>query len=559
MTYLVALIVFLPVVSAIAVLLLAGRLDRAVSVVSILFIGATFALTTLDLATAVLSSAPRQALSLGGWLEFLRDPLGALLVWVIAGFSFIVNIYSRRYMADEHGFVRFYVLLNMMTAALLAMVTAGNLILLLIAWHLVGVFLYMLLGQDQASRSAQKYAFWTLFTYRLGDLPMAIAAVLLFHGYGTWSLPEIFERLREGPGTETYLGFSLPVVVGFLIALAAFARSAQFLVHTWLPYTMSGPTPVSALMHAGIVNAGGVLMNRFAPVFIHAGEVLHIMFLVGLVTAIVGSVLMLTQHDIKKSLGFSTMGQMGFMIMECGVGAFSLAIYHLIAHGMFKGTLFLNAAGTIRAARADDGVPAEDLYTFVVERKAARQRQPWLAMALFTLAVPAAILFFAHYFVEQDFLEKQGAVVLLFFGWMTGAQLIFATYNMRSENPVRLFSLILVSFVVVVLGYTLIAHTLDLFLYPDPDFRKQIYAAAGIKLIYFDIFVILLTGVIVLAWLFVYFAERQRLPTREWFQSLRVTFFATVSREFYIAEIYGRIAAALVRAADRVNTRLGWR
>ena len=167
---------------------------------------------------------------------------------------------------------------------------------------------------------------------------------------------------------------ALTTTVGLLVALAAFARSAQFPLHTWLPYTMEGPTPVSALMHAGIVNAGGFLINRFAPLFVHTSVVLHVIFAVGLVTAVLGSILMLTQNDIKKALGYSTMGQMGFMFVECGVGAFSLAIYHLIAHGMFKGTLFLGAGSVIGNARKHDGVPQDDVYTFVVERKPAISR-----------------------------------------------------------------------------------------------------------------------------------------------------------------------------------------
>lgn len=558
MTLFLPIIVALPLASAVLTFFLSARMGRKVSDISVVLIALTFALTTLELWSAVRGWEGREEIVLGGWLTFFRDPLSAILVWVIAGFSLIVHVYSRRYMADEPGYVRFFIFLNLMTAALLVMVSASHLLLLLIAWHFVGVLLYLLLGQDLESRSAQRYALTTFFTYRLGDLPMVLAAVLLFHAFGTWSMPEIFARLAEGPEV-TALGLPLPSVVGFLVALSAFARSAQFLVHTWLPYTMSGPTPVSALMHAGIVNAGGVLINRFAPIYVHAGEVLHLMFVVGLFTAIVGSVLMLTQHDIKKSLGYSTMGQMGFMIMECGVGAFSLAIYHLIAHGMFKGTLFLNAAGIIRAARNDDGVPAEDLYTFVVERRAARQRRPWLAMAIFTLIVPAVILFLAHYFVEQAFLEKQGAVILLFFGWMTGAQLIFATYHMRAENPLRLFSLILVSFAIVVIGYSVIAHNFDLFLYPDPAFRKALYAAAGVKLIYFDVFVALLAAVIVFGWLFAYYAERKRLATHDWTRRLRRLFYAAASREFYVGEVYVRFARIAIGGAGRLNALLGWR
>ena len=248
-----------------------------------------------------------------------------------------------------------FILLDLMTTSLLLMVVAGDLLTLLIAWHLVGVLLYFLLGHNTRDKSAWRYAFWTKITYRLGDLPLVIAAALLYQAYGTWSLPLLFEQITAQPDAHQVLGLRLPDVVAALIAFSAYARSAQFLVHTWLPYTMSGPTPVSALMHAGIVNAGGFIINRFAPVFVQSSDVLHWVFIVGLFTAVIGSVLMLTQNDIKKSLGYSTMGQMGFMIMECGVGAFSLAIYHLIAHGLFKGTLFLGAGGAIGEARRNDG------------------------------------------------------------------------------------------------------------------------------------------------------------------------------------------------------------
>src|SRR3569833_2152534 len=262
--------------------------------------------------------------------------------------------------------------------ALLVKVAAGDLITLLAAWHMIGVLLYFLLGQDTRSPSAYRYAFWTFFTYRIGDLALVLAAALLYWAYGTWSLPEIFAAVEADPAARSFFGVPVVEAVGALLALAAFARSAQFLLHTWMPYTMAGPTPVSALKHAGIVNAGGFLINRFAPIFVHNGDVLHAIFLVGLVTAVIGSILMLTQNDIKKALGYSTMGQMGFMVMECGLGAFSLAIFHLIAHGKFKGTLLLGAGGEIGEARKDDGVPKDPLYTYEVETRQARRRQPWL-------------------------------------------------------------------------------------------------------------------------------------------------------------------------------------
>lgn len=556
MDQLVVLLPAVPLMSALLTHLLNGRLGRNVSQISVAG-GVVAFLTSATLMGLILSGQEVSRLAAdGSWGSLLFDPLSVLMGLLIAGISLLVRIYSVRYMAEEAGYVRFFVLLDLMTAALLVMVAAGDLITLLIAWHLIGVLLYFLLGHDTRSKSAYRYSFWTFITYRFGDLPLLLAAVVLFHTYHTWSMPEIFAALAADPHATTFLDLPVSEVVGALIAMSAFARSAQFLLHTWLPYTMDGPTPVSALMHAGIVNAGGFLINRFAPVFAYTDDVLHWVFVVGLFTAVIGSVLMLSQHDIKKSLGYSTMGQMGFMIMECGLGAFSLAIFHLIAHGLFKGTLFLGAGGIIGEARHDDGVPKDDLYTFIVERRLAHNRQPWLLMAGITLAIPVAVLLLSHLLVAPNLFQKQGAIILLFFGWVTGAQLLFATYNMRSENPWRLVGLIVISFTVVVIGYTLISHAFDVFLYPDPDLGAMLYRAAGIDYGWFVALVVFASAVIVLGWLRAYYTERsgQWQSPGHWWRN----FYALVWREFHILDIYTGLTHGLLAASARVNVWLRW-
>lgn len=558
MTGLALLVVALPLVSALLVAVSgesrsqrAGRISVAVSTLTLL--GA------VGLLWSVLSQPGGRELALGnGWAILTLDPLSALMSVLIAGISLLVHLYSRRYMAEEVGYARFFLLLDLMTAALLLMVAAGDMLSLILAWHLVGVLLYLLLGQDTRSHASWRYGFWTLITYRFGDLPIVLAALLLYEAFGTWSLSGIFAGIAANPDLRVVFDIALVDLVGGLLALAAFARSAQFLLHSWLPYTMAGPTPVSALMHAGIVNAGGFLINRFAPVLVHSGTVLHWLFLVGLITAVIGSVLMLAQNDIKKSLGYSTMGQMGFMVMETGVGAFSLAVFHLIAHGLFKGTLFLGAGGVIQGARRDDGVPKDPLYTFVVERRSARQRQPWLVMALVTLIVPVIILVLAHWLVEQNHFQKQGALVLLFFGWVTGAQLIFTTYRMRTENLLRLAALMLFSFTVVVLGYILISHAFDLFLYPDPQFRSGIYIAASIDLIWFDLLMVLVMLVVIGGWVLTYYNEQSKGRHAERVGRLRLIVYALISREFAVGELYAWLSERVLSGAARLNLWLRW-
>ena len=555
---LLILMILVPLLSALLAQVLTPILRNATAHISISGSVITFAVTFSLLVLALSDEAVSQVQVGSGWGILLFDPLSSLMAFVIATISLLVHVYSRRYMAEERGYSRFYVLLGLMTASLLLMVSAGDLISLLIAWHLIGVMLYFLLGHDTQSKPAYRYGMWTFITYRIGDMPLLLAAVVLFHTYGTWSLTAIFDQLATNPGAETFFGLPVAEVVGGLVALAAFARSAQFLLHTWLPYTMEGPTPVSALMHAGIVNSGGFLINRFAPLYIHTGDVLHWVFIVGLVTAVIGSVLMLSQNDIKKSLGYSTMGQMGFMIMECGVGAFSLAIFHLIAHGLFKGTMFLSAGGIIGKARHDDGVPKDELYTFVVEREAPKVQQPLLMMVGITLVIPVLVLVLTHWWVAPDLYQRQGAIILLFFGWITGAQLLFSTYHMKAANPWRLLGLILVSFVVVVVGYTLISHAFDVFLYKDPEFASQLYRAAGIDIVWFDTLVIITTIIVVLGWVRAYRVEKlgsliDQKPANWW-----MNFYSLISREFYMIDFYSGLHRRLLAASARVNVWFRW-
>ncbi len=559
MNFLVAAIPLLPILSAVLVLLFQEKLRRHVAWLSTSVALLTFLLALVGLGLEVKGNEFAGIRIAGSWGYLLADPLSAIMGVLIAGISFIVHKFSIRYMAEEAGYARFFVLLDLMTATLLVMVAAGDLLTLLIAWHLIGVLLYFLLGHDTCRPNSLRYAFWTFLTYRLGDIALVLAAVILADTYGTWSIPDLLEQVSEEPAAMSILGIPATQAAAILLSVAAFARSAQFLLHNWLPYTMDGPTPVSALMHAGIVNAGGFLINRFAPVFVYSGDILHLLFIVGLVTAVIGSVLMLAQNDIKKSLGYSTMGQMGFMIMECGVGAFSLAIYHLIAHGLFKGALFLGAGSVIGEARHDDGIPKDELYTFVIEKQPARRQPPWLFMAAVTLVIPVVVLVLAHLAVQQDFFQKQGAVVLLFFGWVTGAQLIFATYRMRTERPGRLLAMVLSSFVIVVLGYALISHVFENFLYPDAQFLELMHHASSIDIFWFDILVVTTTLIIVAGWLLTYYSEKNGTTGSRDPGRVRLILYAMISREFYLADIYAWVSRILLRTAARLNVALRWR
>jgi NADH-quinone oxidoreductase subunit L len=206
-------------------------------------------------------------------------------------------------------------------------------------------------------------------------------------------------------------------------------------------------------------------------------------------------------------------------------------------------------------------VPPDDIYTFVVERRPLRAvKVPWLLAALITVLVPALVLGLSHWLVAEDFFHKQGAVVLLFFGWVTGAQVFFSIHKLPSESPWRSLTMILLSFLIVVVGYTLIAHAFEAFLYPDPVLRDAIYAAAGINFLAFDILVVFLTVVLVGAWLMTFYAqslEFEGTPGTLW-NAIYLNLYALFSREFYVPDVYAQLARGALAATKRVNIWLRW-
>ncbi|MGB0128157.1 MAG: proton-conducting transporter membrane subunit, partial [Rhodocyclaceae bacterium] len=492
--------------------LMARQIGEKVARISVGFSVLIF-LVALTLFLCQTTAPAAHLASLGmGIFSIYFDSLTALMALAVSAISLLVHVYSARYMRDDPAFTRFFVLLDAINAAIMLMVLAGDLLTLLLAWHSIGMLLYFLLNHDTRREAANRYAFWTLITHRIGDLPLLAAIALLYHGYGSLSIPDLFHGLSADPHRTTVFGLPLAGSAGLLVLLAAFAKSAQFPLHTWLPYTMEGPTPVSALMHAGIVNSGGFLINRFAPLFAQTESVLLVAVVIGLITTLLGSVMMLTQTDIKKALGYSTMGQMGYMVMECGLGAFSYAIYHLVAHGIFKATLFFDSGSLIGRARRDPNIPEGEIYRFMVARKAPKPPLSWIIFASVTIIVPLGIVFGIHHVVDEGFLHHQGAVILLLFGWIAGAQTLFFVYKVGSEQPFRLLGYVGLTFALVIVGYAVAGHTIDSLLYPDPAFREALYRAAALPAVVFDILIVVLVAVIAAGWVLVFWSAASQQP-----------------------------------------------
>ena len=492
------------------------------------------------LSFALLLEAERTSV-LYGFLELYADNLGLLLSTYILLVSLVVHKFSEKYMSDEEGFRRFYFLLDLMTGVLVLLVLAANLITLLVAWHLMGLLLYMLLNQNHRRPQAIRYANLTFFTHRVADVPLFVAIFLLYREFGTLSLPQISEKALQS-GSEI-----LPVVT-VLITLSAMLKSAQFLFHHWIVYSMEGPTPVSALMHAGIVNAGAFLVNRFAPLYVHDKLGLTLAFIAGSVTAIIGSVLMLLQTDIKKSLGYSTVGQMGYMVMELGVGALALAVYHMMAHGIFKATLFLYSGSIIHSARHDPNIPEDEVYRTLTRREEVVRKIPWFIYGILTVTVPLLIVFFTHYIFEEKILEYKTSLIILFFGWITGAQVLVSVFRLGREKPLLTASLAILSLLVVMTGYVLIGHSLQNFLY-DKALVERIYDVAFTSWEVFLAEVLFMAAVILVGWVFIYYASREK------FLPVYLNLYTHFSRELYIHDVYDLVKDRFLRIVSWMSKR----
>ena len=267
--------------------------------------------------------------------------------------------------------------------------------------------------------------------------------------------------LSPFPGIE----ISGPTAVTLLIFIGAMSKSAQFPLHIWLPRSLYAPTPVHALLHAGIINAGGFLINRLAPLYGLSSITLHVAFVIGTLTAMLGASMMLTQNDIKKTLGFSTIGQMGYMIMECGLGAFALAVFHLIAHGLFKATVFLNCGNVIHKARQEPLFPPSSRVAEEMEFS----RLAWSTGFFTTLLMPLTILLVAHGALQIPIRDSQGAVIFLFFIWVTSSQAILTLTRLRAVASWKVSAAMLLTLLFVVFTYLFAAERFTAFLYPDRE------------------------------------------------------------------------------------------
>ncbi len=269
------------------------------------------------------------------------DAVSSVMLLLVTFVGWVVLRYSRTYMDGEDRQGAFTGWLCLTLAAVLLLVQAGNLTQLLLAWVGTSLALHRLLLFYPDRIPAQRAAAKKFVTARISDAAVFVAVMLLVNSYGTGDIATILAAAKAGePGAAVYTAAAL-------LALAALLKSAQFPTHGWLTEVMETPTPVSALLHAGLINAGGFLLIRFADVMLLAPGVLAVLVMLGGFTALYGGCVMLTQPAVKTSLAWSTVAQMGFMVLQCGLGLFPLALLHIVAHSLYKAHAFLAAGGAV--------------------------------------------------------------------------------------------------------------------------------------------------------------------------------------------------------------------
>lgn len=359
------------------------------------------------------------------------DNLTVIMLFVVNLISFLVHLFSIEYMKGDKRYNRYFAYLGIFTFSMLGIVLTHNILMMYIFWELVGLSSYLLIGFWYEKKSASDAAKKAFLVNRIGDIGMFIGIMILFTNYHTFTFDTIFAQIAAGNlpfNSSAWLTAS-----GILIFMGAVGKSAQFPLHVWLPDAMEGPTPVSALIHAATMVAAGVYLVARIFVLLTADAMLTIA-VIGAVTAFISATIALTQNDIKKVLAYSTVSQLGYMIMSLGVGAFAFAFFHLVTHAFFKACLFLGSGSVIHAMHHEQDIR---------NMGGLRKKLPitYATFLISTLAISGVPF-------TSGFLSKDGILAgTLAFGNLTGHWLIpVIAFTVALMTAFYMFRLVIITF-----------------------------------------------------------------------------------------------------------------
>ncbi len=294
-------------------------------------------------------------------IGFLIDPLTVVMFLVVSFVSLIVHIYSITYMAGDPGYKRFFSYMSAFTFAMLMLVSANNFLQLFFAWEAVGLVSYLLIGFWFTRESANAGSFKAFLVNRIGDFGFFLGIALLFNYVGSLDYLNVFHQAPLLKNMSIHIfphsSFSVIALICFLLFIGAMGKSAQMPLHVWLPESMEGPTPISALIHAAtMVTAGVYLVARLSPLYEYAPSVMNLILMLGGTTALFMGLVAIVQNDIKRVIAYSTLSQLGYMMVGLGASAYAAGIFHLVTHAFFKALLFLAAGSVILALHHEQDI-----------------------------------------------------------------------------------------------------------------------------------------------------------------------------------------------------------
>lgn len=388
-------------------------------------------------------------------IGFLLDPLSAVMILVVTGVGFLIHVYSIGYMSHDKDFSRFFTYLNLFTGSMLLLVLANNFLLMFVGWEGVGLCSYLLIGFWYHKQSAANAGMKAFVVNRIGDFGFLLGVMLIFWTFGSLNYHQVFDSAlgffhsttghAEASHAFTFndqfgLGMGVFTLITIFLFIGATGKSAQIPLYVWLPDAMEGPTPVSALIHAAtMVTAGVYMVARTNVLYLLAPDTLMLVAIIGAATAFFAATMGIAQNDIKRVLAYSTVSQLGYMFLACGVAAFGAGIFHLMTHAFFKGLLFLAAGSVIHGMseiqdmRQMGGLKSKMPVTF------------W-TMLLATLAISGIPLFSGFFSKDeilwQTFSSHYGGTVFWVVGWITAGitafymfRLIYLTFFGKNRAP----------------------------------------------------------------------------------------------------------------------------
>jgi NADH-quinone oxidoreductase subunit L len=511
--------------------------------------------------------------------DLQMDQLTVVMVLVVTGVGWLIHIYAAGYMAHEGGYHRFFSYLNLFMFFMLVLVLAANYVLLFVGWEGVGLSSYLLIGFWFLKKSAADAGKKAFIVNRIGDFGFMLGMFLLFRQFHTLDFKTLFDQ--AAPMQADAMGhLGLFTIACLLLFMGATGKSAQLPLYVWLPDAMEGPTPVSALIHAAtMVTAGVYVVARSHILFTHSPTAMVVVAIVGCATAFFAATIGLVQTDIKKVLAYSTVSQLGYMFLACGVGAFTAGIFHLMTHAFFKALLFLAAGSVIHAMGGEQEMP---------KMGGLRKKIKWTYATMFaaTLAI-AGIPPFAGFFSKDailfaSFQNETGGRILYALGLLTALltafymfRLVFLTFNGRPrydekkvhvhESPWSMLGPLVVLAILSVIGGWFALPTF----FQRPDYFANFLApvfggaqeAAGpateaathqLELILASVaFGTALIGIAIAYWLYL---KNPRKPD-DLAKSMKPA-YTTLLNKYYVDELY---AATVVRPLLWLSTNVFWK